>query len=317
MPEPALGGDFRFKTCGIIRLLRTYQSRHGVFALKRLIFGCGFLGWPLAKAWQLGGDEVFAVTRKPGRAAEFEQHNLLPIVADITDQNSIGELPEVDTVVIAVGMDRSMYKNVHDVYVQGLENILRQLHPKTGQLIYVSSTGVYGNFNGDWVDEDSPTDPKREGGKACLAAEEVLRSCEFADRATVLRMAGLYGNERVPTRKVIEAKQWDKLSANGYLNLIHVADAVSAIQIVAQQEIKNELFLVSDSHPSLRRDYYQFIADCFGMPEIPWNLTATPDPESRSSASKRIRNTKLLAQTGLELRFPDYRSGLSDAFTDR
>lgn len=290
--------------------------------MKRLVIGCGFLGKPLSQRWLDTGDEVFATTRSPKHASKFEECGFTPIVADITQPNSLGRLAglDVDTVVFAVGMDRTQYQSVHSVYVDGLQNVLDvlALEPQPGSkvphFVYVSSTGVYGDFAGDWVDETSPTDPRREGGKACLAAEELLRQSAFWDRTTILRMAGLYGGERFPTLAKIKAKAWNSLSPAGYLNLIHQQDAVAAIAAVVEKSLTGETFCVVDSHPTLRRDYYQFIADQFGLGPIPWPAQSTIDPQSRSSSSKRIGNDKLLKATGLVLKHPDFRSGMAELF---
>ena len=282
--------------------------------MKRLVIGCGFLGLPLAHRWKTAGDEVYATTRSEERAAKFRSSGFCPLVLDTTVAATLRDLQSIpfDTVVVAVGMDRSRYTSVHDVYVGGLQNVLENLHEKVGQLIYVSSTGVYADFGGDWVDEASPTKPVRDGGKACLAAEQLLQASRFADRATILRMSGLYGNDRVPTRKTVESKQWNKLSPAGYLNLIHVDDAVSAVCAVcasADDSFLKETFLVSDSNPTPRQNYYQYLADQFELGPIPWDDN-TPDPNSRGSASKRISNAKLLERTGLVLRHPDFKSGI-------
>ncbi|WP_075082490.1 SDR family oxidoreductase [Mariniblastus fucicola] len=280
--------------------------------MKRLVIGCGFLGLPLAKFWQSSGDSVHVTTRSEQRAADFFAAGLLPLVLDTTKPTTVQQLEsmEFDTVVSAVGMDRSQYKSVHDVYVGGMQNVLNHLNENTGQLVYVSSTGVYGDFDGAWVDESSPTDPQRDGGKACLAAEELLKASRFADRTTILRMAGLYGNERIPTKSAVASKQWSKLSATGFLNLIHVDDAVQAICVVSDRRNFAETYLVADSNPTLRREYYQYLADQFELGPIPWS-DARPDPNSRGSSSKRISNRKLLEQTGLVLKHPDFRSGLA------
>jgi len=255
---------------------------------------------------------VSGTTRSSDRAAAYLDSGLHPFVLDTTEPATVEQLQvhEFDTVVVAVGMDRKRYDSVHDVYVVGLENVLQNLNDKVGQLIYVSSTGVYGDFGGEWVDENSPTEPQRDGGKACLAAEKLLQKSRFADRSTILRMAGLYGNERVPTKSAVESKQWSKLSATGYLNLIHVDDAVGAVCAVTDQAFLGETFLVADSNPTLRREYYQYLADMYELGSIPWG-EATPDPNSRGSSSKRIRNRKLLERTGLELKHPDFRSGVA------
>jgi len=65
--------------------------------------------------------------------------------------------------------------------------ILAHLPKSTGHLIYVSSTGVYGDFDGAWIDESSPTQPTREGGKACLEVESLIASSAFVERSTILR----------------------------------------------------------------------------------------------------------------------------------
>jgi len=279
--------------------------------VKRLVIGCGFVGLPLAHRWHDDGDTVYATTRSEERAASFSDSGFHPLVLDTTAEPTLRVLRtmEFDTVVMAVGMDRTKYTSVHKVYVGGLQNVLKNLNESVGQFIYVSSTGVYGDCDGEWVDEESPAEPVREGGKACLAAEHLLQSSRFQVRATILRMAGLYGNDRVPTRETVEAKEWDKLSPEGYLNLIHADDAVSAICAVADKELLKETFLVADSNPSLRGDYYQYLADKFDLGPIPWK-SGPPNPNSRGSASKRISNKKLLEATELVLKHPDFRSGL-------
>ena len=139
-----------------------------------------------------------------------------PILADITKPETLEALPQVDTVLFSVGMDRTKYDDIRTVYVDGLKNVLSCLSGQSKHLIYISSTGVYGDHGGNWIDESTTPNPVREGGKACLEAEEVIRSSSFQSRSTILRFAGIYGPERVPTRSLIESKDWKKLSANDW-----------------------------------------------------------------------------------------------------
>ena len=281
--------------------------------MNRLIVGCGFLGWPLALRWVAAGDQVFAMTRSESRAEQFSDQGLSPVVADVTKPDAlrlaISDLPPIDTIVFAVGMDRSQYNDIYDVYVEGLRRFVDSYPHPVKHLIYVSSTGVYGDFRGDWVDEASETNPAREGGKACLAAEALL--ADSTDNWTVLRMAGLYGGERVPTKSLIEKRDWEKLSPSGYLNLIHQTDAVAAIDATAKIRPMKEIILCSDGNPPVRGDYYQYIANHFRLGDIPWPKQATPDPNSRSANSKRISNEKMRQLLELELKHPDFKSGLA------
>lgn len=288
---------------------------------RRLVFGCGYLGKRVAQLWNQAGDQVHVVTRSDQRRDTLLAEGFLPLVADVTRPETLADLPSVDTVLVAVGMDRSQYSDIRKVYVEGLKNVLDALADPVQHVIYVSSTGVYGNFDGEWVDEDSPTQPKREGGKACLEAEQLLKESRWGSQATILRFAGIYGPDRVPTRQQVIDKQWDRLSPAGYLNLIQVDDGAKTIQLIAHSvdvdpdntDTLNQTFLVSDGQPPLRRDYYDWIADRFSVGPIPWDPDAVAPQESRASSSKRISNRKLQRYYSIEFQYPDYRAGLAHA----
>ena len=281
--------------------------------MKRLVVGCGYLGLRVAKRWLAAGDSVFAITRSESRAKDLQTEGISPIVGDVTSPESLDNLPEVDSVLFAVGMDRTKYSDIRLVYVDGLKHILERLAETTSHLIYISSTGVYGDFGGQWIDETAATQPAREGGKACLEAEQLIAKSKFATRSTVLRFAGIYGPDRVPTRNLIQSKDWKKLSAAGYLNLIHVDDGAKIVTIVADTDPSGETFVVSDGQPSLRKQYYEFIAKQFGVDKIPWEESKVKPEQSRSGTSKRISNRKLMEQFEIQLDFPDYKSGLKNA----
>lgn len=288
--------------------------------MRRLVFGCGFLGSPAGQVWSIDGDEVFGITRKQGRFAELEAVGIRPLQGDITNSASLDGLPAVDTVLIAVGMDRTVYSDIRTVYVDGLKHILDALPAETGHLIYISSTGVYGSSDGNWVNEQTETNPTREGGRACLAAEQLIRSSRFQDRFTILRFAGLYGNSRIPMKKMIEDRQWDKLSPYGSLNLIHVEDGARIIQAIAHQKPFGEIFLVGDGQPAPRKEYYETVAEYVGSGPIDWAKACSSggDEDARSApktrSDKRVSNQKLRQLIDFEFRYPDFHAGLRKEF---
>lgn len=104
------------------------------------------------------------VTRSPDRAAAFAAAGFEPIIADVTRPETLVDLPPADTVLFAVGYDRRQSLSIGAVYAGGLKNVLAALPSGTGRMIYLSSTGVYGNVQGDWVDETSECVPQRAGG---------------------------------------------------------------------------------------------------------------------------------------------------------
>lgn len=284
-------------------------------AERKLIVGCGYVGRRAAQAWLGQGSEVYALTRSAGNAQMLKELGLRPIIGDVTDPVSLSRLPEVDTVLYAVGFDRHSGKTFREVYVQGLENVLRQIAGCTQRFLYISSTSVYGQNAGEWVDETSICRPETPNGQACLEAEELVRK-NFAvlnsDRPTfnVLRLAGIYGPGRLMAR--IEAlRAGEPLHGNpeAWLNLTHVDDAVAAILACEQRGVPGELYLVSDDRPSRRCEYFAKLADALGIEPPLWESEPLAD-EARSRFNKRCSNRKLREQLGVELKYPTLAEGL-------
>ncbi|MCG8586891.1 MAG: SDR family oxidoreductase [Pirellulales bacterium] len=282
--------------------------------MSKLIFGCGYLGSRVARLWRDAGEEVIAVTRSKGRAEKIQADGIRPIVADINDRDSLGELPAVDTVLFAVGYDRSIpadqRRSIGDVYAGGLANVLDALSHDIERVIYISSTGVYGNSGGDWVDEDTPCEPTREGGRACLAAERVLEEHELGARGIILRLAGIYGPNRVPRLKELAQGEPIEVSADGMLNLIHVDDAARAVVATAERATPPRTYCVSDGNPVLRREWLREAAQVLDLPEPKFVQPDSNDTQSRASSSKRIRNDRIVRELEFSFALPSYREGL-------
>src|SRR5688572_31019195 len=120
--------------------------------MAKLLFGCGYLGKPVARLWRAAGETVYVVTRTPQRAAELAAEGLRPIVADVAGSGHF-ELPaDVQTVLFAVGYDRAGGRPIHEVYAGGLARAIERLPASLERFLYISSTGVYGHFAGDEVD---------------------------------------------------------------------------------------------------------------------------------------------------------------------
>lgn len=273
----------------------------------KLIFGCGYLGWRVARRWLAAGHVVHAVTRSPQRADVWRQEGLQATVADVTQSNTLKELPAADTALYAVGHEAGQ----DSPHLTGLQNVLQALSPFR-RLVYISSTGVYGDWHGEWVTEDTPCHPLRTSGKACLAAEEMLVSSDYGRRSVILRLAGLYGPGRVPHQDRLLAGEPIPAPRHGFLNLIHVDDAVEAV--LAAESVDQVLprrYLISDGSPVVRGEYYAEVARLIGAPPPQFS---EPDREApaaaRAAADKRISNARMLAELKFRLRFPSYREGL-------
>lgn len=288
----------------------------------KLIVGCGYLGMRVARRWLAAEEPVAAVTRHAARAEEFRATGILPIIADVTEPASLEPLRKLlgpgDTLLYAVGYDRRAGRAMDEVYVEGLRNILAAISPEIGRVIYISSTGVYGQVAGETINEDSPTEPTREGGRVCLAAEQALLQSPFGNRAVILRLAGIYGPARVPNRAdLLEQKPlpFDPASA---LNLIHVDDAASIVLAAEKSAPLPRTYVVSDGHPVARGEYYSELARLWNAPppvfatpgEVDSSSGNAVAPPRRGGADKRIDPARMMRELAPVLQYPEYRAGL-------
>jgi nucleoside-diphosphate-sugar epimerase len=272
--------------------------------MANLVIGCGYLGEPVALEW-LGKKrrrQVFATTRTEQHRREMIDLGLTPVVCDVTRPDTLSALPAADTVLYAVGFDRAAGPSLREVYVDGLRNVLEKL-PRPRRLLYVSSTGVYGQTDGGWVDEDSPTEPADDGGRLALEAEALLR--ERLPEAMVLRFAGMYGPQRLPRRRAIEAGEPIAGDPEAWLNLIHLFDGVEAVMAAEKHGLPGRVYNVADGYPPSRRRFFTLLAELLGGP-TPTFVSAPGDGHNR-----RIRNTRMRHELGAHPRYPSYEEGLS------
>jgi len=279
--------------------------------MTKLIVGCGYLGRRVGDRWM--EHEVFATTRSPDRADELRRAGLRPVVADVTRPETLSGLPPAETVLYAVGFDRSSGASRQQVYAEGLQAVLDAVDPAvTRRIIFISSTGVYGDPGGQWVDEDTPCQPESDGGRAFLAGEDMLRRHPLGDRSIVLRMAGIYGPGRVPKANELRAGKPVAVAAGGSVNLIHVDDAAAAVVAADTRTEPPRLYLISDGHPVERREFYSYLAEVLGCGEPRF---VEPAPEQRrigrGGGDKRVGNRRMLEELGVRLAYPTHRQGLA------
>lgn len=269
-----------------------------------LIVGCGYLGMRAARRWLAAGRTVAALTR--GREQPLAELGIQPIRGDVMQPESLSNLPTAGTLLYAVGLDRDSGHSMREVYVRGLGHVLDALAgPGPWRILYVSSTSVYGQGAGVWVDEASPPCPREESGRIVLEAENLLRSRR--PEAIILRFAGIYGPGRTLRRRLMFERQ-EPITADpeGYLNLIHVDDGVEAVLTAEAHAQPGEVYLVVDDEPVRRRDYYTTLAERLGTPPPIFS------PSPSEAANRRISNRKLKA-LGWQPRFPSYREGIPHA----
>ena len=277
-----------------------------------LIIGCGYVGHRLARYWRAHDVRVTALTRSPDRARGFERDGIHPCLGDVLQPETLANLPPADLCVHAVGYDRHSPHGKRDVYVDGLNNVLTVIHDRIPRLIYVSSSSVYGQDAGETVTESSPCEPIKEGGRICLAAEQLIHEffpgTSSSRIATILRLAGIYGPGRLIGR-IDQLRQGRVISGrpDAWLNLIHVDDVVAALAQLATHPAASATYLLSDEFPVQRQAFYEALAE----------LADAPPPafaEDSLSLNKRCNSSLIRTELGLRLQYPTYKQGLPHAF---
>jgi nucleoside-diphosphate-sugar epimerase len=284
--------------------------------MQKLIIGCGYLGRRVARRWIDDGHRVAALTRSAAHAAAFRAEGIEPVLGDVTRPESLQALaaiPALTTVLYSVGHDRNSGDSRRDVLVGGLKNVLAALPQHGICFVHISSTSVYGQTGGEWVDETSVCQPSRENGRVCLEAEQTVReffqtraAALVCDRVYILRLAGIYGPGRL-LRRIEQVRSGEPLEGNpeAYLNLIHVDDAVSAVRACELRQDTGDTYLISDDQPVRRREYYGALAELLGAPQPTFaaNIDAT-------QLNKRCSNARLRRELRIKLLYPTIREGL-------
>ena len=265
-----------------------------------LLAGCGDVGLRVAVRLLAQGDEVWALRRNPPRESV---PGLRWLGADLTAPHAPGSLPAgIARVVYLPAPDARDKAAYRALFVDGLRHLLEALDARAlKQVLLVSSSAVYGEHDGDWVDEDTPPAPMGFNGTLLLEAEQWLAA--QAVPSSVLRLAGLYGPGRMQlVERVRSGAQCVPREVPHWANRIHVDDAASAIAHLLRLEAPQSLYLGVDDTPMPLDELYDFLAA----------LIDAPPPEEGAApvgvGSKRLSNARLRA-SGWAPQWPDSREG--------
>lgn len=177
---------------------------------------------------------------------------------------------------------------------------------------YLSTTGVYGDHQGGWVDEDTALTPSTERGRSRVAAERQWQALGLP--LHIFRLAGIYGPGRGPFEKVRDGTARRIVKPGQVFSRIHVEDIAQVLEASIRHPEPGAIYNVCDDDPAPPEDVLGYAAELIGLPpppEVPYDeAEMTPMARSFYAESKRVRNDRIKERLGVRLIHPDYRSGL-------
>lgn len=276
-----------------------------------LLAGSGYVGQACAEVMRARGWRASTLRRSPGSAAEGSAAP--SVIADVTQPQTLRALPGgVEALVYGVSPDQRSDQAYRAAYVDGLQHTLDALQSMAAPLrrvVLLSSTAVYGDHAGGWVDERTPTAPLDFAGQRLLEAERMLsvQATKFGLTPIVLRLAGIYGPSR--DRIVRQVATGAALAAGEprFGNRIHRDDAAALIAHLLALPTPENCYLGVDDEPADMSAVYRWVAEQLDV-ELKAAPTFDSAASSRPTANKRCSNRRV-RDTGFVFRFPSFTQG--------
>ena len=268
-----------------------------------LIAGCGYVGSATADLFHTAGWEVEGWTHSGDSASQLSAKPYPVCAVDITDRDAVqGAGRTFNAIIHCASTGGGGAESYRRIYFCGVKNLIQILQPD--RFIFTSSTSVYAQTNGEWVDEDSAAQPQHETGKILRETEEFVRQ----SGGIVARLAGIYGPGRSALlRKFLTGEARPENGVERYQNQAHRDDIAAALLHLAKLPNDPGLVNVIDDEPLTQRECYEWLAAKLQRPMPPSVKRA--GERKRGASNKRVSNRRLRA-LGWEPKFPTFPIGM-------
>jgi nucleoside-diphosphate-sugar epimerase len=280
------------------------NNKHSLGRPRLLIVGCGDVGMrllPLVRE----RFRVFAVTSDPARRAELRAAGAVPVVADLDRKDSLHRLAGLARRVVHLAPPRP--DGERDCRTRNLTAIL----PDGAQVVYVSTSGVYGDCGGALVDETRPVAPKNARARRRVDAERVLRGWGRRGRGqvSILRVPGIYAADRLPSARLRAGTPALVGEQDVYTNHVHADDLARMVLLALQRGRPGRAYHASDDTRMKMGEYFDAVADALGLPRPPrlpmaqLRQAVSPAGLSFMTESRRLDNGRIKHELGVRLRY--------------
>ena len=285
------------------------------------IVGCGDIGGRLARRLIDDSRSVAALARSEASADRLREFGVEPVAGDLDRAGELGPLPISGKVVFYFAPPPTRGEN--DPRMAAFLGAVGDEKPR--KVIYLSTSGVYGDRGGDWVDEETPPNPQTARAKRRIDAETRLREWgrEHGVPVVVVRVGGIYGPGRLPLARLRRGEPLLREAECGYTNRIHADDLVSVCIAAAERGGADRVYNVSDGRPGNMTGYFKAVAAHAGLPipeEIPLTEAKAQLSEGMLSyllESRRMDNRRMVEELKVTLGYPDLEAGLKAIAFDK
>ncbi len=272
-----------------------------------LSFGHGFSARALADRLIPQGWRIIGTSRSPEKLDDIAATGVEPLLWPGSDPTTL--IKDVSNILISAAPNAD-----GDPVLNDLRTEIIEAGSGKNWVGYLSTTGVYGDHQGDWVDETTPLSPATKRGQARVDAEADWQTIP-ALPLHIFRLAGIYGPGRGPFAKVRNGTARRIIKKGQVFSRIHVEDIALALELSLNTPTPGEIFNLCDDDPAPPQDVIGHAADLLGLPLPPAVLFEEADmtPMARSfyAESKKVRNDRAKEVLGWSPIYPDYRSGLA------
>lgn len=268
-----------------------------------LSLGHGYSASALAARLLPLGWQVIGTIRDPSRADALRSLGVEPLLwpADLAPA-----LSRATHILASAAPDA-----LGDPFLQVAGDALRAAHP--AWVGYLSTTAVYGDHQGSWVDETTPVSPGSPRAHQRVLAEGQWLATGLP--VHIFRLAGIYGPGRGPFEKVRDGSARRIIKPGQVFSRIHVADIAETLIASIARPNPGAIYNLCDDDPAPPEDVLSYAAHLLGLPDppaVPYDQAEmTPMARSFYAESKRVRNDRIKTELGVRLTFPDYRAGLA------
>lgn len=272
-----------------------------------LIVGFGDVAGRLVRCYA-GQARFIGLIRRPERAAELRALGVIPYVGDLDTPASLRRLPRVDGVLHlapppAAGDDDPRTRHL-------LHALLR--HGKPGALVYISTSGVYGDCGGNWVAETRPVAPVNGRAVRRVDAERQLRTWgeTFGVQVSILRAPGIYAADRLPLDRIKRGTPALIAADDSYTNHIHADDLARLAWAALFRGRAQRIYHAVDAHPLKMGDWFDSCADAFDLPRPPRVSRAQAETVLSEALlsflreSRQLSNQRTMRELRLKYRYP-------------